>query len=116
MTVTKSAYALTAAAHLSPRDLPYLLAQSGEVLRELHHHDNEGPSREHAGGPEQREEDDGVVVQPGQENGLPLPAGVVVTRDLLLHLQTLGDVHDHDMHGHAVLLAPGRVDTLQGQG
>lgn len=105
----------TAAARISPLDLSDLFTQPGEVLRELHHHDDEGPSYEHAGGPEQRVEDDAVVVQPGQENGLLLLTGVVVTGDLLVHLQTLGDVHNHDMHGHAVLLAPGHIETLQGQ-
>ncbi|KAG7227129.1 hypothetical protein INR49_013927, partial [Caranx melampygus] len=68
---------------------------SGEVLCELHHHDDEGPPYEHKGGPEQRVEDDAVVIQPGQENGLLLLARVVVTGDLLVHFQSLGDVHDH---------------------
>lgn len=115
MSITKPANALTVTARISPLDLPYLFAQSGEVLRELDHHDNEGPSCEHAGGPEQRVEDNAMVVQPRQENGLLLLAGVVVTGDLLVHLQVLGDVHDYDMHGHPVLLAPGHVDALQGQ-
>lgn len=102
--------------YISPLDLPYLFGQSGEVLRELHHHDDEGPSREHAGGPHKRVEDDAVVVQARQEDGLLLLAGVVVAGDLLVRLQTLGDVHDHDVHGRAVLLAPGYVETLQGHG
>lgn len=105
--------ALTAAPRISPLDLPYLLAKPGEVLRELHHDDDEGPPQEHAGGPQQRVEDDAVVVQAGQQHRLLLLAGVVVTRDMLVRLQTLGDVHDHDMHGEAVLLAPGHVETLQ---
>lgn len=104
--------AFPAAARISPLDLPYLLTQSGEVLCELHHHDDEGPSCEHAGGPEQRVQDDAVVIQPGQENGLLLLARVIVTGDLLLHLQALRDVHNHGVHGHAVLLAPGHIETL----
>lgn len=105
----------TAAAHVSPLDLPYLFTQSGEILGELHHHDDKGPSCEHAGGPEQCVEDDTAVVQPGQEDGLLLLTGVVVTRDSLVHLQTLGDVSNHAMHGHTVLLAPGHIETLQRQ-
>lgn len=114
---TNICLALTAAAcmYISPLDLPYLFAQSGEVLRELHHDDDEGPSCQHAGGPEQRVEDDAVVVEPRQEDDLLLLAGVVETGDLLVHLQALRDVHNDDMHGHAVLLAPGHVETLQGQ-
>lgn len=81
--------AFTFAARVSPLDLPYLFTEPGEVLRELHHHDDEGPSREHAGRPQQRVEDDGVVVQARQENGLLLLAGVIVTGHLLVHLQTL---------------------------
>ncbi len=105
----------TADARISPLDLSYLFTQPGEVLRELHHDDDEGPSCEHARGPQQRVENDAVVVQAGQEHSVLLLAGVVVTRDLLVHLQTLRDVHNHDMHGHAVLLTPGHVETLQGQ-
>lgn len=105
---------LSAAAHISPLDLPYLFTQPGEVLRELNHHYDEGPSCEHTGGPQQRMEDDAVIVQPGQENGLLLLTGVVVTEDLLVHLQAIRDIHDHGMHGDAVLLAPGHIETLQG--
>lgn len=107
--------ALTAAARISPLDLPYLFTQPGEVLCEPNHHYDEGPSCEHAGRPEQRVEDDTVVIQPGQENGLLLLAAwVVVTGDLLVHLQTIRDVHDHSVHGGDVLLAPGHIETLQG--
>lgn len=99
---------------VSPLDLPYLFTQPGEVLCELHHHDDEGPPCEHAGGPEQRVEDNAVVVQPGQKHRLLLLAGVVIAGDLLAHLQPLRDVHDHGVHGHGVLLTPGHVETLQG--
>lgn len=97
---TTTCLAFAAAACISPLDLPNLLAQSREVLCELHHHNDEGPPCEHARGPEQRVEDDAVVIEPGQENGLLLLTGVVVTGDLLAHLQLLGDVHDHGVHGH----------------
>lgn len=103
------------AACVSPLYLPYLFAQPGEVLRELHHHDDEGPPCEHAGRPQQRVEEDAVVVQAGQEDSLLLLAGVIVTGHLLVHPQALWDVHDQDLHGHAVLLAPGHIETLQGQ-
>lgn len=101
---------------VSPLDLPDLLTQPGEVLSELHHHNDGSASGEHAGRPQQRVEDDAVVVEPHQEDGLLLLAGVVVTGHLRVHLQPLGDVHDHHMHGHAVLLAPGHVETLPANG
>lgn len=78
-----------APACLSPVDLPDLLTQPGQILRELHHHDDEGPSRQHAGGPQQRVEDHAVVVQAGQEDGLLLLAGVVVADHLRVDLQAL---------------------------
>lgn len=37
----------------SPLDLPDLLTQPGEVLGELHHHDDDSPSGQHAGRPQQ---------------------------------------------------------------
>lgn len=101
--------------HPSPFDLPDLLTQPGQILRELDHHDDEGPSRQHAGGPEQRVEEHGVVVQAGQEDALLLLAGVVVAAHLPVDLQPLGDVHDERVHGRAVLLAPGHVEALRGQ-
>lgn len=64
--LTTACLTFTAVAHNSPLDLPYFFTESGEVLRELHHHDDEGPSHEHARGPEQGVEDDAVVVEAGQ--------------------------------------------------
>lgn len=93
-------------------DLPDLFAQPGEVLRELDHHNDEGPSGEHARGPHQRVEDDSVVVEPSQENRLLPLAGIKVAGHLLVGLQTLGDVHDDAVHLAAVLLAPGHIETL----
>lgn len=58
-----------------------------------------------------------MVVDSGQEDGVLPIAGVVVTGDLLVHLQVKGNVHDHvlyGLHGHAVLLAARHIDTLQG--
>lgn len=112
---TTARLAFTATPRISPLDLAYLFAQSGQVLCELHHYDDEGPSGQHAGGPEQRVEDDAVVVQPGQEDGLLLLAGVIETGDLLAHLESFGNVHNYGLHGHAVLLAPGHIETLKGQ-
>lgn len=104
----------SAAVLLSPLDLPYLFTQNGEVLCELNHQDDEGPSCEHAGGPEERVEDGAVAIHPGQEDTLLLLTGVVVAGNLLVYLQALRDVHYHSMHDHAVLLALGYIETLKG--
>lgn len=81
--------AFPAPPRISPLDLANLFTQSGEVLREFHHHNDKCPSCEHARGPEQRVKDDAVVVQTGQKDSLLLLIWVVVTRDLLFDLQTL---------------------------
>lgn len=99
---------------LSPLDLPNLLTQPGEVLGELHHHDDDGASGQHAGRPQQRVEDDGLVVESRQEDGVLLLAGVVVARHLRVHLQSIRDVHDCHVHGRTVFLAPGHVEALPG--
>ena len=58
-------------------------------------------------------EDGGVAVQPREEHSVVLPlAGVVVTGDLLVGLQTLRDVHHHGLHDPHLLLALGDKEAL----
>lgn len=104
-----------AAARNSPLDLPYLFTKSREVLSEIHHHNDEGPHCERARGPQQGVQDSTVVIEVGQEHRVLLLTGVIVAGDVPVHLQMIGNVHDHGMHGRGVLLAAGHVDTLQGK-
>lgn len=94
-------------------DLADLLAQDGEVLRELDHDDDEQAPHQHAGGPEERLEDRAATVQLAQQNRLLLLQRVVEAWHLLLRPQPFADVHDQRVHHRLFLLALRHVKALR---